>query len=110
MNTFFMLGKYSPKGLRGIDGRRTRQIEELIGKSGGKLVCGFALLGEYDVVLVVELPNLEKAMRTAVAISQTTGLELKTSLAIPFSTFDQIVEDLATEIESIAWRRESKRR
>lgn len=100
MHTFFMFGKYSSGGLREISTERTARVRELVAKMGGR-VCGtYALLGEYDLVLIVELPGMTDAMKAAMAMGQLTGISFSTCAAIPVEEFDKMADDLADEIES----------
>ena len=100
MNTFFMFGKYSPQSLREINARRTAQVHELIAGNGGRVRSTYALMGEYDLVLIVELPSMTEAMKTAVALGQLTGISFSTCAAMPVEEFDKMADDLAIEIES----------
>lgn len=100
MNTFFLMGKYSPGEVRNIAAHRTKQVHELVTRMGGKVVAGYALLGKYDLVLIVELPNLESCLRTAVALGKLFGISFCTSAAIPIDAFDRMVDELTNEIES----------
>ena len=100
MDTFFMFGKYSSEGLRDIDAARTAQVREWIAKSGGKVRGTYALLGEYDLVFIVELAGMTDAMKTAIALGQLTGISFSTCAAVPVEDFDKMAGDLATEIEA----------
>jgi uncharacterized protein with GYD domain len=100
MKTFFMLGKYSPGEVRNIAAHRTEQLREVVSRMGGKVIAAYALLGQYDLVLIVELPTLENAMKTAVALGQLFEISFRTSAAVPIDVFDNFVEELTTEIES----------
>ena len=100
MDTFFMLGSYLPGETRNIAAHRTDQLREIVSKLGGKIVHAYALLGQYDLVLIVELPSLDEAMRAAVGLGNLIGVKFRTSAAMPIDTFDKLVDDMTTEIES----------
>ncbi len=100
MDTFFMFGKYSSGGLREIDAARTAQVRSWVAESGGSVRGAFALLGEYDLVIIVELPNITEAMKTAVSLGKLTGISFSTCAAMPVEHFDKIADDLSTEIAS----------
>ena len=70
MTTFFMFGNYSRDAVKGIAAKRTAKAEELIKGFGGKLRSVHALLGEYDLVLIAELPGVQEAMHVSVEISK----------------------------------------
>ena len=100
MDKFFIFGKYSTEGLREIRPERTAQAHQLVAKMGGKVRDIYALLGQYDLVLIVELPGMTDAMKTAVALGQLTGISFSTCAAMPVEELDKMVDDIATEIES----------
>jgi len=94
MATYFMFGSYSQDSVRKISAKRTDETKELIEKQGGKLTAAYALLGEKDLVLIVDLPNTEQAMKTSVALSKMLGIGFSTLPAVSVETFDKITEDL----------------
>lgn len=100
MDTFFMLGTYLPGETRNIAAHRTNQLHDIVTRLGGKVVSAYALLGQYDLVLIVELPSLDDAMRAAIGLGNLIGIKFRTSVALPIDAFDKLVDDLATEIES----------
>ena len=100
MDRFFMFGKYSSMGHQQASAERTVLVRELVTRMGGKVRDIYALLGKYDLVVVVELPSMTDAMKTAVALGQLTGVSFSTCAAVPIAEFDKMAEDLATEIES----------
>jgi hypothetical protein len=60
----------------------------------------FALLGDRDIMLLVNLPTNTEAIQVALAIARLTGASFSTYPAISMDEFDRIAEELATEIES----------
>ena len=49
MATFFMFGKYSLEGMKGISAGRSTKAIALVKKHGGELKAGYALLGDVDL-------------------------------------------------------------
>jgi uncharacterized protein with GYD domain len=94
MATYLMFGNYSSDSIKKISAKRTQEATELIEKNGGKVTAGYALLGDKDLVLVVDLPNTEQAMKTSVALSKMLGISFATFPAVDVGTFDQITRDL----------------
>jgi uncharacterized protein with GYD domain len=94
MGTFFMFGRYSQDSVKDISARRTTKTKELIEKMGGKLVGAYALLGDVDLVLILELPGKEEAMKTSVALSKMLGIGFTTAPAVTVETFDKLIEEL----------------
>ena len=79
MTTFLMFGKYSAEGVKGISSQRTKQAADLIKKHGGQVKAIYAMLGMADLLLIVDLPGVEAAMQTSVALGKLTGVNLCTS-------------------------------
>lgn len=94
MNKYFMFGDYSAEGMRGISSARTTQVREMIEKLGGKVLEIYVLLGEHDLVLIVELPNMADAMKAAVAVGRHTGIKFSTAAALSVEEFDRMVGDV----------------
>jgi uncharacterized protein with GYD domain len=91
MTTYLMLGTYSLEALDAISKQRTDEAIELIEANGGKLRSGYALLGNVDVVLVVDLPDTERALATSAALSQLLGISFSTSPAVSLEEFDRLM-------------------
>ena len=94
MATYFMFGKYSQESIKEISAERTDNTIALIEKHGGKLTAGYALLGDKDLVLIVDQPNTEQAMKTSVALSKMLGIGFSTSPAVTIETFDKVIENI----------------
>lgn len=91
MAAYLMFGKYSHESISGISAKRTADAAALIKANGGELKAGYALLGDPDLVLVVDLPGNEQAMKTSVALSKLLGISFSTAPAINFADFDRLV-------------------
>ena len=94
MGTFFMFGRYSQESIKAISAERTGNTKALIEKFGGKLVSGYALLGDVDLVLIVEFPGKEEAIKASVALSKMLGIGFTTAPAVTVETFDTLIQDL----------------
>lgn len=90
MSTFFFFGKYDVAALKGVSAARTKKAENLIKKCGGKLNCMYALLGGCDLVLVVELPSVEAAVKASVTLAKQTGISFTTAPAVEVKSFDKL--------------------
>ncbi len=91
METFFMLGKYNSESMKDISSNRTEKTIRLIDELGGEVLSMYALLGIYDVVLKVKLPDMSTAMKASCAISLLTGIGFTTLPAVPVDDFDSIM-------------------
>jgi uncharacterized protein with GYD domain len=91
MPTFMMLGKYTPEALKGISPERTDKAVELIRKNGGKVISMYSVLGEQDLVFILDFPDAEKALVTSVALNRLTGISFTTSPVVEVEKFDKLI-------------------
>ncbi len=94
MATFLMFGKYSADALKGISGKRTDKAVSLIKDLGGEVKSMYATLGKYDLLLIVDFPGVEEAMKASMALYKMTGVSFRTSGAVPVEEFDKIASDV----------------
>jgi len=92
MATYLMFGRYSLESIKAISAKRTDKTIALIKLNGGELNAGYALLGDTDVMLIVDLPDTEHAMKTSVALSKLLGISFRTVPAVNMADFDKLVE------------------
>ena len=91
MVTYFMFGKYSSESLNQMSTERTDKAVSLINKFGGQVNLMYTLLGEQDIVLIVDFPDLEQVMKASIALTKMTGISFKTSPALAVEDFDKIL-------------------
>ena len=91
MAIFFMFGKYTSGAIREISVERTQQMISQIKKLGGEVKAMHVLLGEYDLLLCVNLPGIDKAIKASVELTKLTGISFNTCPAIAVEAFDQLV-------------------
>jgi uncharacterized protein with GYD domain len=91
MPTFLMFGKYSAEGVKGISAQRTKKAADLVKKQGGQIKAMYAMLGMADLLLIVDLPGVETAIQTSVALGQMTGVSFCTSPAVTVEEFDKLL-------------------
>jgi uncharacterized protein with GYD domain len=90
MATFFMFGKYSVGAVRNISAERTAKARQMMEELGGRVKDIYALLGEHDVVAIVDLPNMAEAMKASVRLKELTDISFFTVAAMPIEEFDQL--------------------
>ena len=73
MATYLMFGKYSSEAIKGISAERTQKAKEIIKNLGGKVNAIYALLGQHDLVLIVDFPKPEDVMKIGFFQSFLTG-------------------------------------
>jgi uncharacterized protein with GYD domain len=86
-----MFGKYSHDSIKEISADRTKQATALIEENGGEVKSGYALLGKTDLLLIVEFPSVEKAIKASVGLSQLLGIAFSTSPAVSIEEFDKLI-------------------
>ena len=91
MITYLMFGKYSTEAVKAISAERTQESIQLIKQHGGEFKAGYALLGDIDLVLIIDLPDTEHAMKTSAALSNLLGISFSTAPAVSVEEFDKIM-------------------
>ena len=91
MATYFMFGNYSSESLNQMSTERTEKAVSLINKFDGQVNSMYTLLGEQDIVLIVDFPDLEHVMKASIALTRMTGISFKTSPALAVEDFDKIL-------------------
>ncbi len=94
MATFVMFGKYSAEALKEMSAERTDRSVSLIKKFGGEVKSMYALLGEKDLVFIVNFPDTGQAIKASVALSKFTGISFTTSEAVTIEEFDKIISEV----------------
>lgn len=94
MATFLMFGKYSSDALKGISAARTKKGTSVIKKLGGEVNAMYALLGEYDLVIIANFPGVEAAMKASVALNKLTGISFITLPAVTVEEFDKLMAEI----------------
>ena len=90
MITFLMFGKYSSEAIKGISGSRTVEANNLIKKNGGEVISQYALLGENDLLFIVNFPSVDDVIRSSVALNKLTGISFNSIPAITVEQFDKV--------------------
>ena len=84
--------KYSTeKATKEIDAKRTEEAAKIIKKFGGNLIEALVILGNYDLVLYLELPGIPEAVQVSVALAKLSGISFQTYPAITVTEFDKMM-------------------
>ena len=92
MATYFMFGKYTLDGIKDISVKRTEKASALVKKYGGEIKSVYALLGATDLVLILDFPGTEQAMKASVELTKLLGVSFTTAPAVTAEEFDKIME------------------
>ena len=94
MQTYVTLWKYTKDGL--MDIKKTPKNFELAKKiiknAGGKLLSSYGLVGEYDVLTIMEMPDEKSAASTILKICSTGRITSQTMTALSIDDFLAIVK------------------
>ena len=93
MAKFVMLGRYTQASIEDISASRTAEAQEVIRSHGGETTAIYALLGAFDLMLIVELPDVETAMRVSLELTRLTGVGFQTSPAVDVAAFDALASE-----------------
>jgi uncharacterized protein with GYD domain len=98
MPTYVILMKFTTKGAETLTESATRfeGFEDGIRKLGGKVLSAYALLGEYDVMIVVELPDEKAVMKTLIRAAARGTATSTTLTALPLKEFYGLVRETLT--------------
>lgn len=91
MPIFMMFGKYSTEALKGISPQRTEKAVQLIQQNDGKVISMYAVMGEHDLALTLDLPDTDTAIATSVALKKLTGITFTTSPVVEVEQFDKLL-------------------
>ena len=90
MTTYIMFGKFSIGAVKEISAERTKKSAAIVESYGGKAKALYALLGETDVLAIVDFPGLEEAMKASVELTKLLGISFTTSPAVTVEEFDKL--------------------
>ncbi len=88
MAKFVMLGKYTTEAIKGISAERTRKGVGIIENAGGKVISMLALLGDYDLLFVVDFPGVGEAMKASIALNKLSSISFTTYPAVSIDELD----------------------
>lgn len=94
MATYVMVGKYTAGSFEGMSSERTAKVVEQIKGFGGTVNAMYALLGQNDLLFIVDFPSTTVAMKASVAINKATSISFTTSPAVSVEEFDAMLGDL----------------
>lgn len=91
MATFLMFGNYSAAALKAISAKRSDEAQALISRYGGEFRAAYALLGDVDLVVILEAPDTEHAMRISAELTKLLGISFRTAPAVTLEEFDRLM-------------------
>jgi uncharacterized protein with GYD domain len=92
MATYLMFGKFHIDTVKQISTERTKKATTIVEGCGGQVKAVYALLGETDVVAIVDFPGLKEAMKASVELAKLLGISFATAPAVTMEEFDKLIE------------------
>jgi uncharacterized protein with GYD domain len=92
MATYLMFGKFHVDTVKQISAERTKKATTIVEGYGGQVKAVYALLGETDVVAIVDFPGLKEAMKASVELTKLLGISFATAPAVTMEEFDKLIE------------------
>jgi len=89
MPLFIRLARLTEKAnqnLQNMD-EMLQQAREIIEANGGKIIHAYVILGEYDVVTIMEVPDEKTAAKIGALIATQGSFRAETLAAIPVEEF-----------------------
>jgi uncharacterized protein with GYD domain len=90
MATYLMFGTLTQAARKAISAKRTDDAIALIKKHGGEYKAGYALLGDVDYVVILDLPDTERAMQVSMGLSRLLDISFRTAPAVTIDEFDRL--------------------
>jgi uncharacterized protein with GYD domain len=99
MAKFMITASYTAEGLKGLykdkASGRVAAVRQTVEGMGGKLECAYYALGEDDVVLIVDLPDIVAASAASLAASASGLVRTRTTALL---TIEETDRALATTV------------
>jgi len=92
MATYLMFGQYSRESVKEISAKRTKDAMALVKQYGGKIKDGYAMLGDQDLLIILEAKDNSTAMQISVALSKMLDIAFTTAPAVGMDEFDKLMK------------------
>ena len=96
MPTYISLIQYTDQGIQKIKESPARLDHARKGyeAAGGKIKDFFLVMGEYDIVIVAELPNDEAVARLSLTLGSTGNIRTRTMRAFNEGEYRKLIQSL----------------
>ncbi len=96
MQTYVTLWKYTKDGLMDIKktNKRFELAKKVVKEAGGKLLSCYGLVGKYDLITVMQMPNEKVAAATILKICSTGRITSQTMTALSLEEFIDITKEV----------------
>jgi len=87
-----MFGQYSGESVAKISAKRTKDALALVKQYGGKVKDGYAMLGDQDLLIILEAKDNSTAMKISVGLSKLLDIAFTTAPAVSMDEFDKLMK------------------
>lgn len=91
MATFILVGTYSQDAIDEISSQRTENSRKIIADNGGEMLSAYVSLGETDLYLICEFPDMPSAMKSSIALTKSTDISFSTNECMSAEEFDKLM-------------------
>jgi len=94
MPIFAALGTLTEQGLKNLEAlpERHQRAVEHAEERGGKVLASYALIGQYDFLVVLEAPDVQTAVYVLTKEAEHGNVRYETMQAIPMANFSELVQ------------------
>jgi len=96
MPTFISLVEYTAEGVQHMDESPDRldDAREVVESMGGELLEFYLTMGQYDAVVVMELPDAKTATQAGITIAGAGAVRTETLRAFPEDDYRELIAGL----------------
>jgi uncharacterized protein with GYD domain len=89
MATYILLSTLTPEGTKTVkqNPKRIREVNDEVDSLGGKVMAQWAVLGRFDFISVIEVPNEQVMARISLELGSRGTSHFETMTAIPIDDF-----------------------
>lgn len=107
MTYYVVLGKWTEQGIKNVKeaSKRVEEMHKAIEYRGGKMTF-FYTLGEYDFIMVVEMPDDEVMLKSLLWLGSLGNVRTKTLKAWTESEGAKVIHELTRDWDERYWQTE----
>ena len=96
MDTYIILCKFTQKGIENVKDSPARldAAKQAFKAVGGELKEFYLTMGQYDIVVIGELPDAESGVKISIAIGSKGAVRMESLRAFPETDYRKIIESL----------------
>jgi len=96
MAKFISLVKYQTKGIENIkeSPKRLDAVKQLCESMGAKVEGFYLTMGRYDIIIIIEAPDLETAAKILLTTTSKGAVSTETLPAFPEKEYRKIISEL----------------